>query len=536
VVYCVYNSSFEGDAAAGDKSPNAFEVYLDLKHNNNKVSFSTVLQWFPFEPKDVRFFILNSLNSNSPVKNYWLEYNCPSKGQFVCLGKDRLIVMKLCPKTDQHGISISTQIFHAKIPNEDPMRKKSNKPWWHSFVLDSDETSIQTQRAKPSARSKPNMHKHEQEHNYEKQTESRNGLNIATNINVKSVQKGLSSLTSWAKKGFTQGLSQASDYVGSISSETVELSSCSVKLGRKIADGGFSQVYVVQRATVNGPELFALKRCLAHSKEDLNDLKNEISIHKAVSSPHVLKLYDYGVANSRKLSGVKEVSLLFPLLDKPGSMYDQMETHLQNETASVWPYNEKAAAELMTGVCTGLKSIHEAGYMHRDIKPHNVLFKVVDERAYNSCNGDIFPQNAAIVRPILMDLGSCSNSSIKISGRKEALMLQDEASVKCSAPYRSPEFIEVPQNGVIDESADIWSIGCMLYAISFGRSYSPFEDPIQGVMNLAILQGNVKFPEGNRANGYTYSQKWSNLIKSILQVKPEARPSLDSIIEQLKLI
>lgn len=64
---------------------------------------------------------------------------------------------------------------------------------------------------------------------------------------------------------------------------------------------------------------------------------------------------------------------------------------------------------------------------------------------------------------------------MQVSTRKEALLLEDEASVVCSAPYRPPELTSVEPGAVIDERVDVWALGCTLYAMAFG--HSPFESP-----------------------------------------------------------
>lgn len=98
------------------------------------------------------------------------------------------------------------------------------------------------------------------------------------------------------------------------------------------------------------------------------------------------------------------------------------------------------------------------------------------------------------MEPILVDLGSCTEAREQICGQHEAQRLQDQAEERCSIVYRAPELFNVQSYCMIDERTDIWSLGCVLYAICFFKCpYDIIYEKGDSVA-LAVLSGNVDFP------------------------------------------
>lgn len=98
------------------------------------------------------------------------------------------------------------------------------------------------------------------------------------------------------------------------------------------------------------------------------------------------------------------------------------------------------------------------------------------------------------MEPILVDLGSCTEAREQICGQHEAQRLQDWAEERCSIVYRAPELFNVQSYCMIDERTDIWSLGCVLYAICFFKCpYDIIYEKGDSVA-LAVLNGNIDFP------------------------------------------
>lgn len=182
------------------------------------------------------------------------------------------------------------------------------------------------------------------------------------------------------------------------------------------------------------------------------------------------------------------------------------------------PFSERECLRFFSELLDAVKHVHDLGFAHRDLKPGNILISSTNP-----------------VQPMLMDFGSIAPISITIRNAMEHSALCEEAEQLSSAPYRPPELWVsngyVP-NSIIDGRADVWQLGCILYAMAFGP-YSPFENAKEGVLHLAIMNGNVRFPHKSSSS---FSPTFTSLIKWMLIPDIESRPTLDEVIQQLHLI
>ena len=69
---------------------------------------------------------------------------------------------------------------------------------------------------------------------------------------------------------------------------------------------------------------------------------------------------------------------------------------------------------------------------------------------------------------------------------------------------------------------DVWALGVLLYEITHG--YPPFTAKNDSDKSRLIRKGNFKFEDNILA-------ECRDLVRSILRISPEARPSLGSILK-----
>ncbi|CAN6446759.1 unnamed protein product [Victoria cruziana] len=217
---------------------------------------------------------------------------------------------------------------------------------------------------------------------------------------------------------------------------------------RQLGEGGFAYVFLVKDVTAEGcgtkfkdPShvsdngMYAMKKVLIQSEEQLEMVKQEIRVSSLFSHPNLLPLLDH--------------------------------------------------ATIAVKLCAGLKHMHsfDPPYAHNDIKPGNVL---------------ITHRKGEAPLSVLMDFGSAAPARREVRSRSEALQLQEWAAEHCSAPYRAPELWDCPSYTDIDERTDIWSLGCTIFAIMYGESPFEFTlGESGGNLQLAIMNGQVKWPSGS---------------------------------------
>ncbi|VDK86284.1 unnamed protein product [Litomosoides sigmodontis] len=270
-----------------------------------------------------------------------------------------------------------------------------------------------------------------------------------------------------------------------------------------LAKGGFSQLFLIEDCKTG--HKWALKRIDCHSKTDVERVRNEIDVQQRFGMhPNILSLKCF---TKDEIPHGLRFSLVFTFY-KQGSLQHELTSR-----RSCCDYiREERVIRLFLQIVSAVKLMHSSSpsIAHRDIKPANVLLTDDD--------------NA-----ILMDFGSCFTCPIIINDGKDSRMQLDEAGELCSMPYRAPELFVCEVGSIIDQSVDIWSLGCLLFALCFFRS--PFDDIYErgDSIALAVQSGKLTYIES-----HPYSQKILDAIRAMIAVDPKDRPSITSICELLQ--
>ncbi len=216
--------------------------------------------------------------------------------------------------------------------------------------------------------------------------------------------------------------------------------------------GGMGVVYRAIDTRLNRP--VAVKFLFA----DLADttarrrFQTEAQTASSLNHPHILTVLDVGEHEGRQY-------LVTEFVDG-GTL-----RRWKQDTQPGWPQ----IAELMAGVADGLACAHEAGILHRDVKPDNVLV---------SRNG--YAKLADFGLAKLMEPNSGGPET-----RTATEMRTRPGTVLGTIAYMSPE---QASGRPVDARSDIFSLGVVLYELLAGRR------PFDGATDLETLQSVIHRP------------------------------------------
>jgi len=310
---------------------------------------------------------------------------------------------------------------------------------------------------------------------------------------------------------------------------------------------------VVERGGAPPSRAFALKEVRA----PLADARREVDAHLAAAHPHVLPLLAHEVVEegAAAAAGAPAGSsppprgrgggggggavasedrddrpcvarLLFPLHERgalAGAIASALARHHVGGGGGAPPpavgraLSEAEALALCGGLARGLLALHRAGLAHRDVNPRNALL----------------PEPGATAGAVLCDLGSAAPLALPLPTRAACSGAVEEAAARTSPAYRAPELWACDPGPPLDgAAADVWALGCTLFACAWGAS--PFEvapaggpgGPLRPVEPChSRVLAPLAFPPGRRHVGAPFEK----LVADCLALEPARRARLEEV-------
>lgn len=263
-----------------------------------------------------------------------------------------------------------------------------------------------------------------------------------------------------------------------------------------LGKGGMGEVYQAKHNVTGG--LKAVKILLskvAVNAEAREKFIREIQTISSLQHPNIVKFVESGSSGSA----------FYIIMEycNSGNLLDFVE--FQNR-----PFTEKEIIPIMLGVLDGLAYAHSKGFVHRDLKPQNIL---------------LAKENKSLIAKI-SDFGLSKNfTQAGFSG------MTVTGSYAGSYPFMPRE--QVTNFKYVKPVSDVWSIAATFYVIITGelpREFRKGQDPME-----AILRGNI-IPIRNRnshiAKGIAtiIDKSLSNNPKDRYQDASEMKKALEKVI------
>jgi serine/threonine protein kinase/tetratricopeptide (TPR) repeat protein len=253
---------------------------------------------------------------------------------------------------------------------------------------------------------------------------------------------------------------------------------------RKIGAGGMGAVYLAVRADGEFDKEVAVKivKNGADTELNLRRFRRERQILARLEHPNIARLIDGGTTDDGAPYFVMERVEGKPLLDY----------------CRVRELNLSDRLQLFRQVCAAVAYAHEAGVIHRDLKPGNILVT----------------QNGVIK---LLDFGIAKifrTSALGYESNVQTATLMRQMTPE----YASPEQIK---GEIVTPATDIYSLGIILYELLTGER--PYKFPSRAPHEIArvICEEPVQIPNSKEYN--PVSDKLSYVVLKALQKKPSER-------------
>jgi eukaryotic-like serine/threonine-protein kinase len=289
------------------------------------------------------------------------------------------------------------------------------------------------------------------------------------------------------------------------------------RLDQALGSGGMGEVFLATDTRLGKPvALKLLKESLAIVEDpDLRErFEKECSICAALKSPHIVQVTDYGVTSE-------------------GYPFYVME-YLQGQTLSELMASDRLSVEracnIMSQVCDGLRLAH-TGVTFWNIKTGtSEQIKIIHR--------DLKPANIFLVPTAVGELAKVIDFGIAKIQSLQNEYASNTSTFLGTCHYAAPEQFNL--TGEIDERADIYSLGMMLYEMLTGFDPFGFDFKHQRVSNSNWLSAHAhKTPMAlkSQPGSEDLPSSLEAVVMRCLEKKPDDRfPSVAELSEALQLI
>lgn len=284
------------------------------------------------------------------------------------------------------------------------------------------------------------------------------------------------------------------------------------KLLAKIGEGGMGRVY--KAIDIRLQRYVAMKLLsprLFREKKALHRFQIEAVAASTINHPNICAIYEIDNVDSRSFIAMEYINgpTLRRLLETSGPL---------PAGDVIWIFEQ---------LCSALQVTHDAGIVHLDIKPDNIMLcrepKIIKITDFGLARLASDTAEQRYDRDLTLTTAEDESDP---SGFKPDLITTTFSNIMGTAAYMSPEQVK---REAINYRSDIWSLGVLIYELLSGRKL------FHGDSQIDVLQKIAKAdidPDLEQATNL--SSKWKTVIRSCLHVNPQDRyPSVTKLLQDI---
>ncbi|WVQ95920.1 hypothetical protein IAU59_003019 [Kwoniella sp. CBS 9459] len=302
-------------------------------------------------------------------------------------------------------------------------------------------------------------------------------------------------------------------------------------VGAEIGRGSFATVFKGYRSKTKIPiAIKAVSRQKLTTKL-LENLESEINILKVIHHRNIVAMEDCFKNDTHiylvmEFCSGSDLSIYIknrgklPTLDfvpRPGSSMAKLERNAEGKI--FWPHpsigglDEKVTRSFLGQLAQAVKFLRAQDLMHRDIKPQNLLMQPATEAEV----AEGHPYGIPVLK--VADFGFA-----------RILPAAAMAETLCGSPlYMAPEILRYEK---YDATADLWSVGAVLFEMSVGRPPFRANNHVELLRRIEKGEDRIKFPDeaapsDDKPPLPAVSDDIKALIRSLLKRKPADRIGFD---------
>lgn len=263
------------------------------------------------------------------------------------------------------------------------------------------------------------------------------------------------------------------------------------RLAKFIRSGNATQIWEAIKDDGSGRYVLkVLNRDLWGNRDELAYLKHEYDVAHGINDPTVIDVIEF---NSENKIGYLVLEVFTDL-----NIKQFMREHGHE---SIFP----DYAKIVKQAITSLQKLHEAGWVHCDVKPDNFLLNE---------NSELKLIDFTISKRIAKGFSAFFRKRGVIRGTRS---------------YMSPEQI---RNEALDGRADVYSLGCVMYELLNGRP------PFSGVSPDDLLNKHLKAPIPSiQVHNDKASSDMADLLRRTMAKDRDDRPeSMQKLLQEFESI